>query len=322
MSSIRIATRGSKLALWQAHFVADKLKAAGHHCELNIIKTQGDKILNKPLYDIGGKSLFIKELEQALLAGEADLAVHSLKDLPAKLESGFELAAVMKRHEPFDVMIFKDELFKSLHQTSGNTFADKNWGFLGGKTIGTSSLRREHILKTLVPTANVKSLRGNIDTRLQKLAETSEFDAIILAEASLERLDLKKSYKFLRLDHHVFVPCAGQGAVAIECLHEHSLAPEARKLNCARTSEAVHFERSIVGALGADCKTPIGCLAVSNDDGWEVFVKIISKAGEVIYVHRESSHLDKALRSEIFAELNQHKFQNILLDLGLRVPPI
>ncbi|MCS7308373.1 MAG: hydroxymethylbilane synthase, partial [Aquificaceae bacterium] len=195
---LRIGTRRSKLALWQANFVKEKLESRGHRVELVLITTTGDKILDAPLAKIGGKGLFVKEIEDALLKGTIDLAVHSLKDVPTQLPEGLTLGAITEREEPFDVLISKD----------GKTIEELPEGAI----VGTSSLRRQVQIKRKRPGLRVEMLRGNVDTRLRKLQE-GMYDAIVLAYAGVKRLGLEdRVHQVL----YQFIPAVGQGSLAIE----------------------------------------------------------------------------------------------------------
>lgn len=252
---VRIATRGSTLALWQARHVAKLLQSAGAATELNVIKTTGDTIQDRFLHEIGGKGLFVKELEEALLQDRADIAVHSLKDLPVKLPKDYTLAAILPRHSFADVLILKSG-HELLHGEGDLTAVDFRRGPL---TIATSSLRRKSLLVpagvTCVP------VRGNVDTRIKKLQEQS-WDGLILAEASLDRLELKVPRR--RLEPAWFVPCAGQGALAIETLVGSPLQKLVQPFSCPETTFCVEVERTVLAALGGDCTMPFGCLVTGE----------------------------------------------------------
>uniref|UniRef100_Q022E4 Porphobilinogen deaminase n=1 Tax=Solibacter usitatus (strain Ellin6076) TaxID=234267 RepID=Q022E4_SOLUE len=234
-----IASRGSQLALWQAHWVEAQLQAAGHECRIEIIKTTGDKITDVPLAKVGTKGLFTKEIEEALLDGRAQLAVHSLKDLPTELPEGLVLGAVPKREDPRDAVI-------------GKTLAELP---LGAK-VGTSSLRRSAQLKRLRPDLVVESIRGNLDTRLRKLDE-GQYDAILLAAAGMKRLGWGARIAEI-LPPDLMCPAVGQGALAIETRAGFVLPAV---LNHADTHTAVLAERGLLGALGGGCQVPIGAHA-------------------------------------------------------------
>jgi len=250
--------------MWQAHFVADRLRSLGHDVSLLPMTTSGDRIQDRFLHEVGGKGLFTKELEEAMARGEAHLAVHSLKDLPVVLPEGFELAAVLARHAPGDVMI-ADEKFP----LAGRLLTPSILQNLGIKKIGTASVRRMHMLKSNLGDVECVGLRGNVGTRIRKLKDEG-LDAIILAEASLDRLELKTGLNWGRLSPDWFLPCPGQGALAIEIDAASSQAAKIREviapLKCLRTSREVTLERAVLRELGGDCTIPVGCFARSIDE--------------------------------------------------------
>ncbi len=235
-----IGSRGSKLALWQAHWVQKRLAGLGHQSRVEVIRTTGDKITDVALSKIGTKGLFTKELEEALLDRTIDLAVHSLKDMPTELPQGLTLAAIPPREDARDAM-------------AGSRLAD----LPEGSRVGTSSLRRAAQLKLARPELVVDNLRGNLDTRLRKL-DDGRYDAIVLASAGLRRLGLEERIaETLPVD--VMCPAVGQGALAVECRDEDSPATEAcRQLDHALTRAAVTAERALLAALGGGCQVPIG----------------------------------------------------------------
>ncbi|WP_417070331.1 hydroxymethylbilane synthase [Niveibacterium terrae] len=251
---IRIATRESPLALWQAHHVKARLEALYPGCRVELLglTTRGDQILDRSLAKVGGKGLFVKELEAALLDGRADLAVHSMKDVPAELSQPFSIAAILARETPFDA--FVSNRYASLDEMPP------------GAVVGTSSLRREAQIHANHPWLAVSPLRGNLGTRLRKLDE-GQFDAVILAAAGLIRLDLAGRIR-MQLPAEVSLPAAGQGALAIEIVGERSdlaawLAPLADPL----TTGCVCAERATTEALGGGCEVPIGVFAVPEGEG-------------------------------------------------------
>ena len=234
-----IGSRGSQLALWQARWVQARLAELGLGSRIEIIKTTGDKITAVPLPSVGGKGLFTKEIEDALLARQVDLAVHSLKDLPTELPEGLQIVAIPVREDPRDAIV-------------GSTLA----ALRQGAKVGTSSLRRSSQLRRLRPDLEVESVRGNVDTRLRKLDE-GLYDAIVLASAGLTRLGLAARITET-LAPEVMCPAVGQGALAIESrIGEHVCGP----LNDSVTRAAVTAERSTLRALGGGCATPIGAHA-------------------------------------------------------------
>jgi hydroxymethylbilane synthase len=244
-AAIVIASRESRLALWQAEHVQARLRQLYRGAQVRILgmTTQGDRILDRPLAQIGGKGLFIKELEAALQAGHADLAVHSMKDVPMEMPAGFTLAAICKRENPCDAFIANH--YPSLDDLPA------------GATVGTSSLRREALLRRHYPALEIQSLRGNLDTRLKKL-DAGQYDAIILAAAGLIRLGLEARIRHF-LAPEIFLPAPGQGALGLEVLETRAdaalwLAP----LNDAETAACVQAERAFSGALGGSCQVPLG----------------------------------------------------------------
>jgi len=246
MAHLRIGSRGSQLALWQAHHISDLLRVQGHTVELEIIKTTGDKITDVALAKVGTKGMFTKEIEEALVANRVDLAVHSLKDLPTALASDFEIAAVTKRENPRDV--FCSAKFSSIEELPHRA------------NVGTSSLRRQAQLKAIRPDLWVHPLRGNVDTRLRKL-ESGEFDAIILAAAGLNRLGKTQLIRQV-IPEDVMTPAAGQGALGIE-IRRGDTATRALLafLDDAAARATTTCERALLNKLGGGCQVPIGAFA-------------------------------------------------------------
>jgi hydroxymethylbilane synthase len=246
MAHLRIGSRGSQLALWQAHHISDLLRAQGHQVELEIVKTTGDKILDVALAKVGTKGMFTKEIEEALAAGRVDLAVHSLKDLPTELSAGFKIAAITKRENPSDVLCSR--LYKSIEALPQHA------------RVGTSSLRRQAQLMAMRPDLDIIPLRGNVDTRLRKLAQ-GEYDAIILAAAGLYRLGKTELVQQV-IPASVMCPAAGQGALGIE-IREGDSATRAHLafLDDANARSATTCERALLNKLGGGCQVPIGAAA-------------------------------------------------------------
>ena len=253
MDSLRIATRKSPLALWQSEYVADRLRAVhpGLHVELVPMSTRGDEVLDRSLAAIGGKGLFLKELELAMLRGEADCAVHSLKDVPMELDAPFVLSSILPRHDPADG--FVSNLYASLDVLPP------------GARVGTSSLRRQAQLRALRPDLQLLDLRGNINTRLAKL-DNGGYDAIILAVAGLERLNL--GHRIVdRLQPPQWLPAPAQGAVAVECAGGNAaLLQLFAPLDDARTRACVEAERAMNRALHGSCHVPVAAIAQWQDD--------------------------------------------------------
>ncbi len=248
---IRLATRKSPLALWQTEHVAALLRAAhpGLNVELVPMSTRGDQIIDRPLAEIGGKGLFLKELEVAMLEGRADAAVHSLKDVPMELDGPFTLAAVLARADPFDA------------------FVCNHWDSLDalphGARVGSSSLRRQAQLRALRPDLSIQDLRGNVNTRLAKL-DSVEFDAILLACAGLDRLDMSQRIR-QRLIAPGWLPAAAQGAITVECRDDDSVTRALLAvLDHAPTRTCVEAERALTRRLQGSCQVPIAAFAQLN----------------------------------------------------------
>ena len=251
MSILTIATRESRLALWQAEHVRDLLIGLGHQVSLLGMTTRGDQILDRSLSKVGGKGLFVKELEVALEEGRANLAVHSLKDVPMELPDGFQLACVMAREDPHDA--FVSNRYAGLAELPQ------------GAVVGTSSLRRMALLRALRPDLRIEPLRGNLDTRLRKLDEGG-FDAIVLAAAGLKRLGLAERIR-TTFEPDAMLPAAGQGALGIEVRSDcadviAALAPLAH----ARTWAAVAAERAVSRCMGGSCSMPLAAFATFEGD--------------------------------------------------------
>jgi hydroxymethylbilane synthase len=272
VTTLRIGTRGSQLALWQAQAVAGLLKAAGVQSELVIIKTTGDRIQNAPLTEAGGKRLFVKEIEDALIAGEVDLAVHSAKDMPAALAEGLALTAALPREDPRDALIAP----QGAHSTADLAAVRETLG--ARQRIGTSSVRRTAQLRALFPRASFEPVRGNVDTRLRKLDEGG-YDALVLAAAGLRRLGFgARITTVLPVEH--CVPAPGQGIIAIETragdrTTERLLEP----LNDARAATSLRAERALVAALGGGCQLPLGGLALHDGSALEMHAVVATPDG-------------------------------------------
>ncbi|VAW91377.1 Porphobilinogen deaminase [hydrothermal vent metagenome] len=248
---IRIATRKSQLALWQAEYVSAQLQK--HHTDLTVklvtMSTQGDKILDTPLAKVGGKGLFVKELETALLDGRADIAVHSMKDVPVELPDGLHLATICPREDPRDAFV------SNAHKTLE--------ALPQGATVGTSSLRRQCQLSALRPDLKIKDLRGNVNTRLRKL-DDDEYDAIILASAGLIRLEMAERISEY-IEPHISLPAIGQGAVGIECRETDDRVHQLLKpLHDQKTAIRVTAERAMNYTLNGGCQVPIAGFAELN----------------------------------------------------------
>ena len=251
---LRIATRESRLALWQARWVQSRLRERYPEADLDLVglTTQGDRILDRPLAEIGGKGLFIKELEAALLDGRAELAVHSLKDVPMEMPEGFLIGAVLAREDPRDAFV-------------SNEHADID-ALPEGAIVGTSSLRRALQVSERRPDLQIRSLRGNVDTRLAKL-DAGDYAAIILAAAGLKRLGLARRIRAV-LPPSVLLPAPGQGAVAVELRSDQPAILDAiRVLEHQPTLLAVSAERALARRLGGSCRSPLAAYAALDPAG-------------------------------------------------------
>ncbi len=246
---LKIATRKSPLALWQANYVRDALMVRHPDLEIELVTmvTQGDKILDTPLAKIGGKGLFVKELEVGMLEGRADIAVHSMKDVPVAFPDGLELAVILPREDPRDAFI-------SNNYTSLEALPE-------GARVGTSSLRRQCQLKAKRPDLDIRDLRGNVNTRLSKLDE-GQYDAILLAAAGMKRMGWDERITEL-LEPEQFIPAIGQGAIGIECrANDERVSLLIHSLNDDTTALRVRAERALNAALMGGCQVPIGGYAV------------------------------------------------------------
>lgn len=272
MRKVIVGSRRSKLAMTQTNWVIDQLRKIGapFTFEVKEIVTKGDEILNVTLSKVGGKGLFVKEIEQEMLNKEIDMAVHSMKDMPAVLPNGLVVGAIPEREDPRDALISKWN--RSLQDLPS------------GSVVGTSSLRRKAQLLNIRPDLEIKWIRGNIDTRLKKL-QTAEYDAIILAAAGLSRMGWKSDVVTEFLDPNECIPAVGQGALAIECREDdeemlHWLA----KINSPKTSHAVTAERSFLNKIGGSCQVPVGGYAVINENNKIVLQAFVASSdGNTIY---------------------------------------
>ncbi len=241
-----IGSRGSQLALWQANYIRERLETRGAECRIEIIKTTGDKVLDAPLHQVGGKGLFTKEIEEALLDRRIDLAVHSMKDLPTQLPRGLTIAAIPRRADPYDAIV-----------------GGKLRNLKLGAVVGTSSLRRIAQLRLIRPDLNIQSIRGNVDTRINKV-ERGDYDAIVLAAAGLRRLGWGDIIsEVFRPD--IMCPAVGQGALAIETLEEGPGYDASAPLDDPWTRLPVTAERAMLSELGGGCQVPIGAFATLED---------------------------------------------------------
>jgi hydroxymethylbilane synthase len=293
---LTIGSRGSQLALCQARWVSARLAELGHPSRIEIIRTTGDKITGVPLAQVGTKGLFTKEIEEALLAGAVDLAVHSLKDLPTELPAGLTLAAIPEREDPRDALV-------------GRRLAE-----LGpGARVGTSSLRRAAQLLALRPDLAVEPLRGNLDTRLRKVA-AGACDAIVLAAAGLNRMGWQDRIAEI-LPVEIMCPAVGQGALAVETREDGGAARSAcAVLDHWRTRLAVAAERAVLAGLGGGCQVPIGAHAVAGRGRIHLRAVLASPDGTVLIRREaEAAESDGALvGARVACELLEAGGQEIL----------
>lgn len=279
---IRIGTRKSELALWQANEVKAALELQGHRCELVLIESNGDQDLNQPLYAMGIQGIFTKTLDTALLNKKIDVAVHSLKDVPTLLPKGIQIKAVLSRGNPMDVLVYN---------TSFNTWKTD-------ASIGTGSLRRKAQWLRKHPNHKVENLRGNLQKRLEKL-NNSEWSGAVFAQAGLERLDL------LKVNHEVLdwmLPSPSQGIVGIACLEANRALQEVlEKINCTTTAKCAHIERSFLNTLEGGCTAPIGAHAYFKNDKLHFKGGLFSLDGTIAILHEEAASSEQSEETGIKA---------------------
>jgi len=308
MARLRIGSRGSQLALWQANHISALLGAQGHEVELEIIKTTGDKILDVALAKVGTKGMFTKEIEEALAEARVDLAVHSLKDLPTELSAGFEIAAISKRENSQDV--FCSVQHKSIDELPR------------GARVGTSSLRRQAQLKALRPDLDIHPLRGNVDTRLRKLAE-GEYEAIILAAAGLNRLGKTDLMKQL-IPKEIMCPAAGQGALGIEIrAGDAATRQHLTFLDDPDARAATTCERALLNKLGGGCQVPIGAAAEVRNGRLHLDAIVANPDGSKILRESRDGNDPEKLGSEVGETLLRRGGDAILEEVygrGFAVP--
>jgi len=270
MKRLKLGSRGSKLALWQADFVASQLSriVPDLNVEVKVIKTKGDKILDVALSRIGDKGLFTREIEKELLDGSIDMAIHSMKDLPSQLAPGLCIAAVLERENPGDVLISRQGY--------------KFYELPEGAVIGTSSLRRISQIRALRPDINLVDMRGNVETRINKMYE-QDLDGIVLAYAGVKRLGFEDKISDF-LPHEVILPAVGQGAIAVEVREGDGASLElARSINHEPTDWATRTERSFLKVLEGGCQVPIGCYAEVRGESMTVEGLIASLDGRRVF---------------------------------------
>jgi hydroxymethylbilane synthase len=298
MARLRIGSRGSQLALWQANHISALLREQGHEVELEIIKTTGDKITDVALAQVGTKGMFTKEIEEALADGRVDLAVHSLKDLPTELPPGFELVAITTRVNPRDVFLsVKYDSIAALPK---------------GALVGTSSLRRQAQLKVVRPDLLIHPLRGNVDTRVRKLEE-GEYDAIILAAAGLTRLGKTQLVKEV-LSEEFMCPAAGQGALGIEIrTGDEAMRKHLAFLDDPAARAATTCERALLNKLGGGCQVPIGAFAESREGGLQL-TAIVARADGSVILRETHSGSDPIALGELVGETLLQRGANAILE--------
>ncbi|AWL27864.1 hydroxymethylbilane synthase [Acinetobacter defluvii] len=281
MKTLKIATRQSPLAMWQAEHIRDRLEALHPHISVELVTfvTQGDKILDTPLAKIGGKGLFVKELEAALLDGRADLAVHSMKDVPMQLPEGLELAVICEREDPFDAFVSNQyEKFEDLPH---------------GAKLGTSSLRRKCQVLKQRPDLEVIDLRGNVGTRLSKL-DAGQYDAIILASSGLKRLGLDERIRHT-LAPEISLPAVGQGALGLECRRDdQEVLDLILPLMHHETNVCVRAERAFNAYLEGGCQVPIAGYATLDGQTIQLEGRVGSPDGQTLLVQQVQGHADQA----------------------------
>ncbi len=280
--SVKIATRQSQLALWQAEHVRTRLTQMNPNLDVELVKmvTQGDKILDTPLAKIGGKGLFVKELENGLLEKRADIAVHSMKDVPVDLPAGLVISAILKREDPRDAFVSND--FASIDDLPQ------------GAVVGTSSLRRQSQLKKMRPDLEIKSLRGNVNTRLSKL-DQGDYQAIILASAGLIRLDMPQRIRAF-ISPEQILPAIGQGAVGIESRSDDSRINELiSHLHDGPTAVCVLSERAFNNTLQGGCQVPIGAYAELSDQTLKLRGLVAEPDGSLILFGEKTGSVDDGL---------------------------
>jgi hydroxymethylbilane synthase len=313
LPTLKLGTRGSQLALFQANAVASLLHGhAGVSCDITVIRTSGDRLAEAPLSEVGGKRLFVKEIEDALLDGRIDLAVHSSKDMPAVLPDGLMVGAVLPREDARDAVVLPRDTAASAGQVQVAEVLEK----LGAARIGTSSVRRTAQLASLLPGARFAPVRGNIDTRLRKV-DSGEFDALVLAAAGLIRLGHESRISFA-LPVLTCIPAPGQGIIAVEIRADDGPTRAAvRMIDDRAASAALTAERAVVTRLRGGCQMPIGAYAHTRHDSLFLTAIVLSIDGtRTAQTHARGSLDEAALVGEKAAEdLLAHGAGEILADL-------
>jgi hydroxymethylbilane synthase len=299
---IRIGSRGSQLALWQANHIADLLRAQGHEVAISTITTTGDRLQGVPFVRVGSKGMFTKEIEEALLAGTIDLAVHSLKDLPTELDARFVIAAVTERVDPRDVFV-------------STRFASMD-ALPAGARVGTSSLRRQSQLRARWPRLEYVDFRGNVDTRLRKLGE-GQVEAAVLAAAGLDRLE-RTEWVRERFSADVLCPAPGQGALAIECrATDDRTRAVLATLDHTESRFAVTAERVALAALGGGCQVPIGAYCRREGNQYQISGCVSSPDGATVLWAEERGDDSQLLGSTLADSLLKQGALQLLAQSGV-----
>ncbi|HQH42713.1 MAG TPA: hydroxymethylbilane synthase [Syntrophorhabdaceae bacterium] len=275
-----IGTRGSGLALKQTGIVVERLKALYPHIEIEVktIKTKGDTIWDRPLHLVGGKGLFVKEIEDAMVKGQIDMAVHSVKDMPTEMADGLTIGAILEREDPRDVFI--SHTYNGINELKPKA------------TIGTSSLRRRSQLINIKRDINIVDIRGNVDTRIRKIAER-QLDGIILAYAGVKRMGLQDKIKEI-LPVDVMVPPAGQGAIGIETKDNKDILELLRPLNHEKSLKEITIEREIQKGIGGGCQVPLGINASISGDRLTINIFLGKESGDIIIKEKYTGDVNKA----------------------------
>jgi hydroxymethylbilane synthase len=324
-SELRVGTRGSQLALWQAHTVAAMIaQRGGPPCQIVVIRTSGDRLQEAPLSQVGGKRLFVKEIEDALLRNVIDLAVHSSKDMPTQLPPGLVIGSALPREDPLDAVVLPQGRQVNAETSDGYRRPDTVRSLerlvaqLGqSPSIGTGSVRRVAQLSRLFTGARFAPIRGNLDTRLRKL-DDGDHDALVLASAGLRRLGFAERISFA-LPASVCVPAPGQGIVAVEIRDgDRAVLDIVRQTSDAEAAAALEAERALVEALGGGCQTPIGALAIPEGDHIDLMAVVIAIDGSraVRASGRGLRHEARALGARVAADLVGQGAQDILAQIG------
>lgn len=305
---IIIGSRGSELALWQANHILRKVQKLGITAEIKVIVTQGDQIQNLSFNKLEGKGFFTKEIEEALLNKEIDLAVHSQKDLPTTSPEGLKIAAVSEREDPADIIIVrKDSVDKTLK------FAVKKGG-----TVGTSSPRRKSQLLGFRKDLKVEDLRGNVPTRIQKLRD-KKYDAILLAAAGVERLKIDLSeFKVTRIDPKEFIPAPAQGVLGLQIREDdHELFQYVNKLNSEKVQDIIGIERKVLNLLDGGCQLPLGVYCIKEDNKFKVWTSKADAADKMPKRIYAESYMDEGFAEKIVAKLTAIKPTSVLITRDL-----